>query len=165
MGLCFHSSSLSTIPPRHRTQDPSFSNQKKPADEASRVPIRERVTPRRVAHRRESSQYDSGDPFTDTFRSSGGRRRKRDSIGDWSAAEEDYVEVDVDPLDPFSAANRNGSSRSSWDSSSWDSPDSEQDNDNDEWFPLVAIMGIAGLVWVLGLLGNALPAATPSLGM
>lgn len=132
-----------------------------PEEEEDGIPIRERSTSRRVASRRESAQYYSPDPFADTFRSStgAGTNRTRKDPNSWTATEDDYVEVDVDPLDPFSASKRRKTTRTSWESTD------EEDETQEEWFPILALMGVAGLIWFIGLLSNALPAATPSLGM
>lgn len=125
------------------------------------IPVEERTTPRRTStSERPSGIYD--DNFVDSFRSSSGstsRRRKKTSSEGWDRPDEEYVEVDVDPLDPFSASNKRQSTRSAWDSQA---EDEEYDED---WIPIVALMGCAGLIWLVSMLGNALPAATPSLGM
>lgn len=65
--------------------------------------------------------------------------------------------MDADPLDPFSASRRKP--KTSWD---YQSDDEEVEED---WIPIAALMGCAGLIWLFGFLSNALPAATPSLGM
>lgn len=102
------------------------------------------------------------DTFVDNFRSSTGstsRRHRKEKRGTWDAPGDDYVEVEVDPLDPFSASKKRQSTRSAWDSQA------EDDEYDEDWVPIVALMGCAGLIWLVGMLGNALPAATPSLGM
>lgn len=125
------------------------------------IPVRERTTPRRTSVRdRPADSYD--DNFVDNFRSSSGsapRRRRKDGRRGWDDPDDDYVEVDVDPLDPFSASNKRQSTRSAWDSQG------EDDEYDEDWIPIIALMGCAGLIWLVSMLGNALPAATPSLGM
>lgn len=134
----------------------------KDEDHEGDIPVRERTTQRRVPNRSDEPKYYSTDPFADAFRSPGTRRaKKKEGKGKetgWEPLDEDYVEVDVDPFDPFSASNRSHTTRTSW---------SELDDDygREDWYPIFLIMGFAGLVWIFGLLSNALPAATPSLGM
>lgn len=127
----------------------------------SDVPVRERTTPRRTSRReRSGDMYE--DTFVDNFRSSTGsapRRHRKDKSGTWDAGEDDYVELEVDPLDPFSASRKRRSTRSSWDLQA------ENDEFEEDWVPIIALMGCAGLIWAIGMLSNALPAATPSLGM
>lgn len=127
----------------------------------SDIPVRERTTPRRTS-RRERSRDMYDDTFADNFRSSTGsapRRHRQDKSGTWDAADDDYVELEVDPLDPFSASRKRRSTRSSWDLQA------EDDEFEEDWVPIIALMGCAGLIWAIGMLSNALPAATPSLGM
>lgn len=127
------------------------------------IPVRERTTPRRESQRRGQPDYiRSEDTFADSFRSSSGstpRRRKKDSGDRWDRSDEDYVEVDADPFDPFSAAKARRPAGRGWD---FRADDEAPDED---WIPIVALMGCAGLIWLFGILSNALPAATPSLGM
>lgn len=74
-------------------------------------------------------------------------------------SENDYVRVDIDPLDPFSPGRRPNSPQ--WSSSSFGG----DSGTSDDWLPLLAVVGIATFMWICGVLGNALPAATPTLGM
>lgn len=64
----------------------------------------------------------------------------------------------MDPFDPFSASNRHSTTRSPW-------SDLQEEAKNEDWYPILIIMSAGGLLWLFGLLSNALPAATPSLGM
>lgn len=131
------------------------------------MPVRDRTTtPRTPTQSAGDQRYYSADPFADAFRSSNPRATASSSssassssphTAGWEASKDDYVEVDVDPFDPFSASNRNASTRSSW-------PDDEEEA-NDDWYPILLVMGFAGVLWVVGLITNALPAATPSVGM
>jgi hypothetical protein len=108
------------------------------------VPFRARKTAKRVAARRRAQSAASA---------FGSRRSAPPETDD------EYVYVDVDPLDPFSP----GRSR---DAPKW-SPSlvSDEDSDAEEWMPFAAVVGIASVMWLLGVLGNAVPSATPSLGM
>lgn len=125
--------------------------------------MRERTTPRRTAPQAtDSSRSYPSDPFAESTRPGNNRGSSARSATDagWEASEDDYVEVDVDPLDPFSATKRRRSTRSAWGADDFD-----EDEARDDWFPILMICGFAGLVWLFGVLSNALPAATPSLGM
>lgn len=85
--------------------------------------------------------------------------------------EDDYVRVDVDPLDPFSPA-RAASERSRSRKNSPFPPGlirsgagDDVDDGGDDWIPLIALFGLAGSIWLFGILSNALPAAGPTVGM
>lgn len=134
------------------------------------MPIRPRTTQPRVlkslsTDAESGPRYYTADPFADAYRSSGARSPRtatssRQTVG-WDATKEDYVNVDVDPFDPFSASEPRPSTRSPW-------ADLDSDGDstsNDDWYPLIFIMGFAGVLWLAGILTNALPAATTSVGM
>lgn len=127
------------------------------------IPIRERNTPRKVPTRQRTNIGAATGAFDSSFASSSratAARVRRDAWDSWQADDDDFVEVDVDPLDPFSVSKKRSTTRSSWDSSEIDDDDIEED-----WVPIMALAGFAGLLWLFGVLSNALPAATPSLGM
>lgn len=132
--------------------------------EDSDIPVRDRSTEPRTSSRTDYPRYESADPFADAFRSSStragsqGRKRTSSNADGWNPSKEDFVEVEVDPFDPFSASNRRASTRSSW-------SEVEEEAKNEDWYPIAMIMGFAGLLWLFGVMSNALPAATPSLGM
>jgi hypothetical protein len=112
-------------------------------ENADSIPYRARKTAKRVAATRQ------GRFFGATSGSNSSQRQP----------EEDYVYVDVDPLDPFSP----GRSR---DAPKWTSSPFADDNlGEDDWIPIAGLLGVASLVWLFGVLSNAVPAAAPSLGM
>lgn len=134
------------------------------------VPVRQRTTPRRTVKPPDGvgaqtrPRYYTADPFADAYRSSSPKSPEnataaRQTVG-WDANKEDYVDVDVDPFDPFSASGpRPSRTRSSW---------ADLDNDDDsngDWYPLLFVMGLAGVMWLASIVGNAIPAATTSVGM
>lgn len=110
-------------------------------------------------------RYYTADPFADAYRSSGPQSPEnataaRQTVG-WNASKEDYVDVDVDPFDPFSASGP----RPARTRTSWADLDDNDESSNDDWYPLIFVMGLAGVLWLAGVVGNALPAATTSAGM
>lgn len=146
-----------------------MNNEKTHVENTDDIPVRERTTSRRTSTRNKSPKYYSTDPFADAYRSSGPKYTSSSTqtsqstsempATGWQPDKEDFVEVDVDPFDPFSASSRRKqTTRSSW-------TELEDSNNREDWYPIFLIMGFAGVVWLFGLLSNALPAATPSLGM
>lgn len=135
------------------------------------VPVRQRTTPRRTVKpfggvgAQSRPRYYTADPFADVYRSSSPRSPEnattaRQTVG-WDARKEDYVDVDVDPFDPFSASGP----RPSRTRSPWAELDNDDESPNEDWYPLLFVMGLAGVLWLAGIVGNALPAATTSAGM
>jgi hypothetical protein len=123
------------------------------------VPLRARKTNKRVGRggrpQSQSDPYDapSARSTTSAFRNP----RTRPS----SAADDDYVVVDVDPLDPFSASRGPNAPR-------WGAGDDDggfDDPTDEDWLPIAALMGVAGLLWLASVLGSALPAASPVVGL
>lgn len=157
--------SLQTSHTSHTSQQQSHNtNTQQPPNQPQpdKIPVRERTTPRRQSTRRSSADGTNVDPFVDNFRSATGttpKRKRKSKVPSWDAVDDDYVELDVDPLDPFSASKKHRATRPAWDFQA-DDEDVEED-----WMPIIALMGCAGLIWLFGMLSNALPAATPSLGM
>lgn len=121
--------------------------------------MRERTTPRRAARAR---PVERDEPWNDRgeARAEASRARRRANSSGWDASGDDYVDVDVDPLDPFTATKHRRSTRSQW-----DSVDMEEDEVDEDWIPILALVGVGGFIWMCGMLGNVIPAATPSLGM
>ncbi len=77
----------------------------------------------------------------------------------WGAREEDVVELNVDPLDPFTATKHAATTREGlWQAAAGD-------GDGEDWLPIFGVVGVASIIWLLSVLGNALPTASPSLGM
>lgn len=77
----------------------------------------------------------------------------------WRAREEDVIELNVDPLDPFTATKYAQTTREGlWEAATGD-------GDGDDWIPIFGVVGVATIIWLLSVLGNALPTAAPSLGM
>jgi hypothetical protein len=112
-------------------------------EKADDIPYRARKTAKRVAATRHG-------PLSGA--ASGSNRNQRQS-------EEDYVFVDVDPLDPFSPGRARDAPK--WTSS----PFVDNNLGEDDWIPIAALLGVASVVWLFGVLSNAIPAAAPSLGM
>lgn len=85
--------------------------------------------------------------------------------------DDDYVRVDVDPLDPFSPARAASERNRSRQNASFipglvaNGRRDDVDDGGDDWLPLIAIFGLAGSLWLFGVLSNALPAAGPTVGM
>lgn len=76
--------------------------------------------------------------------------------------DDECVRVDVDPLDPFSPAR--GRPFEDGDRAGPLALDDE-DGAADDWAPFVALFGLAGVMWLFGVLSNALPAASPTVGL
>lgn len=103
--------------------------------------MRERRTPRRTASQR-------------VYR---GERPGNRAV--WNGKDDDVVDLNVDPLDPFTASSHPRTTRDGvWDPSGGD-------DDSEDWVPILGLVGIASVLWLLSVLGNALPTASPSLGM
>lgn len=111
------------------------------------MPVRERRTQRRVP--KERVPYRSG-------KSKDARTWGTARPTAWDADENDYVEINVDPLDPFTATSHTRSTRSLWD---------EEEVGQEDWVPIFGLMGIAAIIWLCSVIGNTLPASAPSLGM
>lgn len=77
----------------------------------------------------------------------------------WDARRDDYVDMNVDPLDPFTATSHRQTTRDGvWDPTGGD-------DDGEDWVPIFGLVGVMSVLWLLSVLGNALPTASPSLGM
>jgi hypothetical protein len=73
--------------------------------------------------------------------------------------------VDVDPLDPFSAARDRGAPRWGGGGGADGDADKWEDGTDEDWLPLAALMGVAGFMWLASVLGNMIPATTPVVGL
>lgn len=119
------------------------------------IPVRERRTAprRRSASRADaepvgaSSVYNNSNSYNDASYNGG-------KEGDY-----DYVEMNVDPLDPFTATSHRRTTRDGI----WD-PKGGAD-DGEDWIPIFGVVGVASIVWLLSVLGGVVSTGAPSLGM
>lgn len=117
------------------------------------IPVRERRTARRQSARphREPEDRPVGAAANSFFR--------RGTPAGWEASADDFTDVNVDPLDPFTATSHRKTTRDGI----WDPTGGERDGE--DWMPIFGLVGFASLLWLLSVMGNALPTAAPSLGL
>jgi len=118
-----------------------------------KIPVRERRTPRRRATR-----TDADDGWQQPV-GAGVKNNNTYQYGGAGGREDDYVEMNVDPLDPFTASSHRRTTRDGI----WDPTGGAEDGE--DWIPIFGVVGVASIVWLFSVLGGVVSTGAPSLGM